>query len=58
MTTDQIKALREKFIATRVALAQREENSCWVALSAEHLDYLEHLMRSHIIWREWLVPND
>lgn len=58
MTTAQIRGLREKFIAAQVALAQAERNSTWIALSAEHLEYLSHLLRSHIIWREWLVPHD
>jgi len=58
VTTAEIKALRMKFIVMLVALSEGQRNSTWVALSAEQLGYLEHLLRSHIIWREWLVPGD
>jgi hypothetical protein len=58
VTTAEIKALRMKFIVALVSVAQGQRGSASLALSAEELGYLAHLMRSHILWRAWLVPDE
>lgn len=47
-----------KFIVALVSVAQGQRGSASLALSAEELGYLAHLMRSHILWRAWLVPDE
>lgn len=52
MTASEIEKLREKFI-----IAARSERSN-ISLDRRQMDYLIHLMRSHIIWKNWLVPDE
>lgn len=52
MKTDEIRALRERFIVASTI------GHGTLKFSHAQLEFLIHILRSHIIWREWLVPED
>lgn len=56
MTTAEIETLRQKF--QRFATATGDRAVSLVALKGEELRLLEHTLRSLVIWRKWLVPDD
>lgn len=56
MTTAEIRGLREKLL--RFSSNVEGQQTALVALKGWELALLEHTLRSLIIWREWLVPND
>ena len=56
MTIAEIEKLQFTFICAAVSL--QEPNKSSVSMNKEQLDYLIHLMRSHIIWKKWLVPDE
>lgn len=53
MTTAEIRGFREKLI-----VAATVGDDVPVKLSQAQLEFLIHILRSHIIWREWLVPGE
>lgn len=58
MTTAEVRALRERLITQRVTLIQNQRSNCSVTVSEDELWLLENLLRSHILWRDWLLPGE
>ena len=56
MTGDEIKALREKLL--RFLSATEPKQASLVLLTGKEMAYLAGLTRSHMIWRDWLIPGE
>lgn len=56
MTTDEIKELRAKLV--RFADNVGPDQKALVSLEGKELKLIEHLLRSRILWNEWLLPDE
>ena len=57
MSGAEIRALLEKLTLGAVVAAQAQR-TYFLPLRFDQLAYLAGLLRSHLLWREWLTPGE